>query len=126
MVEFLVTKGDDANSKGIPSAIFIVRFSLSSSLQIFSMSGVQEDEEKFLDTTGKSAEDCLKAMQELYSKYKFMETQMLQQKKSLLQKIPDIENALAAVEFLVSKQARDSEKVELRCLKNDVGCGRGH
>jgi hypothetical protein len=47
-IDFLVTKSADANSKGIPSAIFI------------------EDEEKFLEVTGKTPDDVLKAMQELY------------------------------------------------------------
>ncbi len=47
-IDFLVEKNTDANSKGIPSAIFI------------------EDEEKFLQVTGKNPEDVLKAMQELY------------------------------------------------------------
>jgi hypothetical protein len=38
------------------------------------------------------------------SKYKFMETQMLQQKKNLMTKVPDIKNALDAIDFLVAKQ----------------------
>ena len=46
-------------------------------------------------------------MQELYRKYKFMETQLIQQKKSLLTKIPDIKNALQAVEFLIKKRVLD-------------------
>jgi hypothetical protein len=33
-----------------------------------------------------------------------METQMLQQKKSLLQKVPDIQTALRAVDFLITKK----------------------
>ena len=40
----------------------------------------------------------------VYSKYKFMETQMLQQKKSLMQKVPDIQTALRAVDFLIKKK----------------------
>jgi hypothetical protein len=40
----------------------------------------------------------------LRSKYKFMETQMLQQKKSLMQKVPDIQTALRAVDFLIQKK----------------------
>jgi hypothetical protein len=40
----------------------------------------------------------------LSSKYKFMETQMLQQKKNLMTKVPDIKNALDAIDFLVAKQ----------------------
>ena len=43
-----------------------------------------------------------------YSKYKFMESQLVQQQKGLLTKIPDIESALAALRHL---QKQDADKV---------------
>lgn len=52
----------------------------------------------------KDIQVVLKELQELYSKYKFMESRLVQQKKNLLSKIPDIKSAHQAVEYLITKQ----------------------
>jgi hypothetical protein len=59
----------------------------------------------------------------LHSKYKFMETQMLQQKKSLMQKVPDIQTALRAVDFLIQKKVNFASILCLAfpCLFIDPG-----
>jgi prefoldin subunit 5 len=50
------------------------------------------------------AEQLLKQLNELYSKYKFMEAQLQRSKQVLKAKLPDITNALEMVEFLTLKQ----------------------
>lgn len=48
-------------------------------------------------------EPLLAQLQELYSKYKFMEAQLVRSKAVLKAKFPDIQNALTMVEFLREK-----------------------
>jgi hypothetical protein len=50
-------------------------------------------------------EQLLGQMQELYSKYKFMEAQLVRSKAVLKGKFPDIQNALTMVEFLKEKDS---------------------
>eukprot|EP00455_Lapot_gusevi_P037427 TRINITY_DN4185_c0_g3_i1.p1 TRINITY_DN4185_c0_g3~~TRINITY_DN4185_c0_g3_i1.p1 ORF type:complete len:205 (+),score=86.67 TRINITY_DN4185_c0_g3_i1:53-616(+) len=90
-MEHLIRNETKENSRGIPSAVFI------------------EDVPAFLAQTGKEIQPLMRSQSELYSKYKFMEAQLLQQKKNLLIKIPDIKNALQAVEFLIKKQEADED-----------------
>ncbi|KAL0081855.1 Prefoldin subunit-domain-containing protein [Phycomyces blakesleeanus] len=52
-------------------------------------------------------EVVLKKFQEAVSKYKFMEVNLLQRRKVLEEKIPEIEKTLAMVGFLTEKQATD-------------------
>lgn len=59
----------------------------------------------------KSADALLQQLQALYGKYKFMESHLVQQQKSLLQKIPDIKNALAALHHLMSGPKEKAVKV---------------
>ncbi len=54
--------------------------------------------------TSEDAENLLKKIHELYGKYKFMENKLVQQKRGLLQKIPDIKNALEALTYLQKKE----------------------
>lgn len=77
-------KNED-NSRGIPKADFI------------------EDVPGFVEKNG-DPEACLKVQHNIYGKYKFMENSLVQQKKGLHIKIPDIGNALTALNFLVKKQ----------------------
>ena len=88
----LLTLPNDSNTKGIPITRFI------------------ENEEKFVAESNRSIDDIFKIMNELYRKYKFMEAQLVQQKKSLLQKIPDIKSALQAVRFLIKKRDNNNEE----------------
>lgn len=65
---------------------------------------VQFDVDEYIKKEKKDINVVLKDLQELYSKYKFMESRLVQQKRNLLNKIPDIKSALQAVEHLISKQ----------------------
>ena len=49
-------------------------------------------------------EQLLTELQELYSKYKFMEAQLVRSKAVLKSKLPDIQNALTMVDFLAEKE----------------------
>ena len=53
--------------------------------------------------TKEGCDAALKAINELYTKYKFMEAKLLQQKKSMQSKIPDIKSALDSLNFIESK-----------------------
>lgn len=75
-----------ANSRGIPSAEFV------------------ENVEAFLAKSGKTFEQVIGEQQVMYSKYKFMESQLTTQKRGIMRKIPDIKNALAAVEALIARK----------------------
>ena len=50
------------------------------------------------------SEQLMKQLNELYSKYKFMEAQLQRSKQVLKAKLPDITNALEMVEFLQTKE----------------------
>jgi hypothetical protein len=50
----------------------------------------------------------MKGLQEMYSKYKFMETRVVSQKRGVSAKIPDIKNALSVLEFLIQKKEEGS------------------
>ena len=58
------------------------------------------------------AEQLLKQLNELYSKYKFMEAQLGRSKQVLKAKLPDITNALEMVDFLQSTS--DDIKVDFQ------------
>jgi len=72
------------NSRGIPQAPFI------------------ENVEGFMQE--KESDVVIKQLQEQYSKYKFMESQLSQKKFSIKTKLPDIKNALESVNFLIKKK----------------------
>jgi len=87
------TSGDvNRGNRGIPKATFIEDV----------VSAVKDS---------KSADALLQQLQALYGKYKFMESHLVQQQKSLLQKIPDIKNALAALHHLMSGPKEKAVKV---------------
>ena len=71
-----------ANPRGIPCAPFVDKV------------------DNFLEG---NHEDTLKKFQEMISKYKFMETHLLQRQASLESKIPDIRKTLETVQFLISR-----------------------
>ncbi|KAI8071391.1 Prefoldin subunit-domain-containing protein [Gongronella butleri] len=64
-------------------------------------------------------EVVLKKFQEAVSKYKFMEVNLLQRRKVLEDKIPEIEKTIAMVKFLVEKQD-SSEPVHTDFELNDT------
>lgn len=63
-----------------------------------------------MTTTSTPIDVLLKHAQTLYGKYKFMESQLIAQQKSLLTKIPDIESALQALKHLIAKQQSDDDE----------------
>jgi len=74
----------DTNPRGIPRAPFI------------------ENIEGFV--ADKDIDLVLKGLQEQYSKYKFMESQLAQRKIVIKSKLPDIKRTLETVNFLAAKK----------------------
>ena len=72
------------NNRGIPVATFI------------------EDVPSYLALHHTSPDALLRSLQSLYGKYKFMEAQLVSQQKQLLTKLPDIQNALTSVQFILA------------------------
>ena len=97
------SKSDDAsaitttpsNSRGIPAATFI------------------EDVPSYLQSTSTDPERLLRQLQSLYGKYKFMESQLVSQQKSLLDKIPEITNALTSVRYIQAQRSDFTVHFEL-------------
>eukprot|EP01116_Phalansterium_solitarium_P018780 TRINITY_DN5091_c0_g1_i2.p1 TRINITY_DN5091_c0_g1~~TRINITY_DN5091_c0_g1_i2.p1 ORF type:complete len:184 (+),score=20.69 TRINITY_DN5091_c0_g1_i2:98-649(+) len=75
----------DSNPRGIPKAVFV------------------ENVEEFMKNES-SADAVLKHMQENYSKYKFMETNLSKSKANLKGKIPEIRKNLEMLNYLASKK----------------------
>ncbi len=78
----------------------------------------QEDVGAFVRThqsdTPDGAEAVLKQLHELYGKYKFMEGKLVQQKKGILQKLPEIKSAIAALAYIgESEEKAISSRFEL-------------
>jgi len=81
LVEVITSGG---NPRGIPSAVFI------------------ENVEDFLQ--GHSIESMLGALNELYSKYKYMETSFEKSKGVYKSKIPEIEQTLEIIDIMMKKR----------------------
>lgn len=93
-----ITEVSESQRK-IPKAIFI------------------ENVEAWVDKYG---EDALFAqMNELYQKYKFMETQMLRSRQNLKVKLPDIKKTLEMVAMLKSRAQGEDRAVETNFLVSD-------
>ena len=58
-------------------------------------------------------------MNELYQKYKFMENQLVRQKASLKQKLPEIKRSLEMVAMLQQKAAGENKEVDTNFLVSD-------
>lgn len=58
-------------------------------------------------------------LNELYQKYKFMETQLLRARQNLKVKLPDIKKTLEMVAMLKSRAATDDKVVESNFLLSD-------
>ena len=84
-----------SNSRGIPAATFI------------------EDVPSYLSSSSIEPERLLRQLQSLYGKYKFMESQLVAQQKQLLDKIPEISNALASVSYIQQQRADFTVHFEL-------------
>ncbi|KAJ3158414.1 hypothetical protein HDU86_002883 [Geranomyces michiganensis] len=88
-----------ANPRGIPMAPFVGKV------------------EEF--TPESELESTLKKFQEMIAKYKYMEGHLLQRKKSLESKIPDIKKTLDMVQFLIS-QEDSTEPINTQYELNDT------
>ena len=75
----------ETNTRGIPVAVFVANV------------------EEWLKTEGRGVDDAVRELNMLYSKYKLMEQSLVQQKRTTLRRIPDIESALNAVAQLVKQ-----------------------
>ncbi|GLE02577.1 hypothetical protein PINS_up011415 [Pythium insidiosum] len=77
----------ERNARGIPSAVFV------------------ENVEAFMTTIGiRSIEPLVGALQQLYSKYKFMEVNLQKNRDSFKRKIPETEKDLEMLRHLLQKQ----------------------
>ena len=64
-------------------------------------------------------DDLFGQMQELYQKYKFMESQMLRQRANLKVKLPDITKTIEAVAMLKKRSLGDVKELETHFLVSD-------
>ncbi|KAI9206588.1 Prefoldin subunit-domain-containing protein [Polychytrium aggregatum] len=78
-----------SNPRGIPKAPFIGNI------------------DEFI--VGSTVDDTLRKFQEMISKYKYMEVHLLQRKKNLDNKLPEIKKTLDIVRFLVGKKETDPD-----------------
>lgn len=65
--------------------------------------------EEFCRKTNGGVSDVLKELHTLYGKYKVLETSLMQQKKALVTKIPQMKAAIKALAFLLKKQEGDED-----------------
>ncbi|KAG8760618.1 hypothetical protein FRC14_002464 [Serendipita sp. 396] len=79
----------EENPRGIPRAPFV------------------QDVEKHLGSPDAEVESSIRAFQEAISKYKYMENNLLQRKKGLEEKIPDIKKTLVMVQLLQDRKNAD-------------------
>mmetsp|Transcript_28369 Transcript_28369/g.40060 ORF Transcript_28369/g.40060 Transcript_28369/m.40060 type:complete len:188 (-) Transcript_28369:45-608(-) len=89
-----------SNARGIPKANFI------------------ENLDEFM-AHQESADAALRNMQEVYSKFKFMESQLTKNKKELKTKIPDIKTTLEGVKYLAANKDKE-EPIETHFELSDA------
>ncbi|KAG8835269.1 hypothetical protein FRC17_004576 [Serendipita sp. 399] len=80
----------EENPRGIPRAPFV------------------QDVEKHLGSPDAEVESSIRAFQEAISKYKYMENNLMQRKKGLEEKIPDIKKTLAMVQLLQDRKNNET------------------
>jgi len=68
-----------------------------------------ENVDAHLTKTKTNHEEALKALQDLYSKYKFIEQRLSQSKANLKSKMPEIKKTLEALKFLKIKSDKGEE-----------------
>eukprot|EP01040_Poterioochromonas_malhamensis_P001404 gene1404-1488_t len=90
-LQILIT--GDKNPRGIPAAKFI------------------ENVDDFLGHGKFSVESALGALNELYSKYKYMESSFEKSKSIYKSKLPEIEQTLELVKLMVSKSENEEEMI---------------
>lgn len=83
-LQLLITT--EKNPRGIPASLFI------------------DNCEEFLTKTGITVEAAIGAFNELYSKYKYMESQFEKSKAVYKSKVPDTEHTVEIIKMLVKQQ----------------------
>jgi len=78
----------ESNPRGIPRALFV------------------ENVDEFMKNE-QSADSVLRLMQENYSKYKFMESNLSKSKENLKSKVPEIRKNIEMLNYLVSKKGEE-------------------
>jgi hypothetical protein len=110
-LQLLIT--GEKNPRGIPGTKFIVRITTKLRLisnVLFELLFFKDNVDGFL-TQGFSVEAALGAFNELYSKYKYMETSFEKSKGIYKSKIPDIEQTLELVKLMVAKNDENEEMI---------------
>ena len=110
-LQSLITEGK--NPRGIPASKFIVRivvfFVIINCYLLTVLFDKQEDVEEFLGDV--SVESALGAFNELYSKYKYMETSFERSKNVYKSKIPEIEQTLELIKLMIKKEEDGDDMV---------------
>jgi len=91
-LDALLYKPTDPSKRGIPEAVFI-------------------DNVEAL-CRGRQPQEVVAKLQELYSKYQYMQSSLAAQKSALKTKLPDIVSALETVEHLIDRRDRATEEGE--------------
>ncbi|KAI8058540.1 Prefoldin subunit 3 [Syncephalis plumigaleata] len=84
----------EKNPRGIPKALFVASANSCSDI-------------RFLQEREGSTEAGLRLLQEVLSKYRFMESSMQQRKRSLLSKIPEIKKTLEMAQYLEERKTNE-------------------
>ncbi|ETW79699.1 hypothetical protein HETIRDRAFT_321567 [Heterobasidion irregulare TC 32-1] len=87
---------DEKNPRGIPKALFI------------------SDVEQYLGGPDAEVEKVLNAFQDALAKYRYMDSNLNQRRRSLEDKIPDIKKTLTMVEYLRDRRDEEETKKPLR------------
>jgi len=77
---------------------------------VCNLARLQEDVEQFL-SEGATVETALGAFNELYSKYKYMETSFERSKNVYKSKIPEIEQTLELIKLMIKKEEEEEEMI---------------
>ena len=132
-LQLLITDGK--NPRGIPSAKFIVscKIALLNQIVVYIIIYVclniltsyilyynQENVEDFLKITSANAETAIGAFNELYQKYKYMESSFEKNKQIYKSKIPDIEQTLETIRLMKKKQENDEEMLTYYSLCDTI------
>ena len=97
--EIPITEVSDGSHRKIPKAVFL------------------EDVEAWIDKYGE--DPLFQQMNELYQKYKFMETQFIRERQNLRTKLPDIKKTLEMVALLKQKHSSEKKELETNFLVSD-------
>ena len=93
----------ERNPRGIPSVIFIEDVE-KHLVELYCKGGTVED------VTDEHVAECVGVMQELYSKFKFMEQHLVKNRANYKNKLPELQKSISMVEHLQEKQAAEDDE----------------